>query len=526
MTTEIRAPRGDQISCRGWQQEAALRMLMNSVDVASQREDSLSRAENLGTGWDPDHFEALITALRNLTHDETLLVQDGAPSGVIRTHPLAPRLLIVNVNRTRLAYFANRPRPETGGKSEENLNRLGLIAHGETAVGSWMNTGGQELLAGAYATFAAVGQRRFSDDLAGKLVVSGGFGRMGWVQPLAAVLNGAAFLGVEVEAERIKACIRAGGCDYCVNDLDEALRILKIAVRQKQAISVGLAGNCATIIPELVRRGVVPDLLTDQTSAHDPLNGYVPAGMGAEDAARLRLRAPEEYLRRSYESIGRHAAGMIALQKLGSVVFEYSNNLRAAAFEHGGVPDAYEFPDFVSAYVQPLISQEQAPFRCVALSGNQADIRRVDHAALELSPSNNVLRRWIHGAHKHIKFHGLPARVGWLTSGEQAQLGGRVNEMVAKGELKAPVVLGRDDWGCGAAAMPGRKTENVDHGTDEISARLDVAVSAASGAAWVSMSGVGDSGVSGVAVVADGTPHAAASIERLFAPRFAEAQGA
>lgn len=507
------------MSCRGWQQEAALRMLMNSLDpeVAGHPQDLVNWGKNEETGWSQDQYEALVRALRDLNHDETLLAQPSIAPRVFRTRPGAPRVLIVNGGLAILArsdHLANWSRDEKSGQSTIELHRLGLITHGQIAAECWMNTGGQELLAGSYTTFAAAGRKHFSGDLAGKLIVSGGLGRMGSAQPLAATLNGAAFLGIEVDAERIKHCIRAGYCDYCVNDLDEALRILKIAVRQEQAISVGLVGNCATIIPELARRGVVPDLLTDQTSAQDPLNGYIPVGMSVEEAARLRSHAPEEYLQRAYESIGRHAAGMIALQKLGSVVFEYANNIGAAAFEHGGVKDAGDFPGLVSAYLDPLISQGYAPLRCVALSGDPVDIRRVDGLALEMFTDNAVLRRWIQGVRKHIKFQGLPARVCWMTAGEQARLGVRVNELATKGTLKAPVVLGRDHLDYPRF----RESRSVNIGREEVPD--EALLSAVSGAAWVSMNSTAES--TGLAILADGAPETAARIDRLFIHQLAE----
>ncbi|MGH9396461.1 MAG: urocanate hydratase [Terriglobia bacterium] len=526
MTTEIRAPRGSQISCKGWQQEAALRMLMNSLDeeVAGRPLDLLNGDAGAVRNWECYH--AIVRALRVMNDDETLLVNHGKSAGTFRTHPLAPRVLIASANFSSSVILGNREihevSYETGRENGQDPERIGLIAHGQMAAGSWMNTGTQEILLGSYTTFAAAALKHFHGDLSGKLVVSGGCGRMGGAQPLAATLNGGAFLGIEVDVERIKKCIRAGACDYCVNDLDEALRILKIAVRQKQAISVGLVGNCADVIPELARRGVVPDLLTDQTSAHDPLNGYVPSGVSPEEAMRLRSSAPEEYLRRSYESIGRHAAGMIGLQKLGSVVFEYGNNIRAAAFEHGGVKDAYAFPGFVPAYLCPFVCEGRGPARWVALSGDPADIYRADGLALQMFPEDAILSRWIQLARKHVKFQGLPARACWLSAGEQARLGDRMNGMVAKGELKAPIVLGRDHLDCGPVAPRSGEAESTKDGTCEtvdhlvLSPFLSALLGAASGASWVSIHSADDFSGSACAAVADGTPEAAARIERVF----------
>src|SRR2546426_4043444 len=358
----IQAPRGKERSCKGWHQEAAMRMLMNNLDP-DVAEDPDRLVVYGGTGraarsWEA--FDAIVRSLRELGNDESLLIQSGKPVGKFRTHDEAPRVLIANSNLVG----------QWNNYAEFNrLERLGLIMYGQMTAGSWIYIGSQGILQGTYETFAAAGRKHFGADLSGKLVVSGGLGGMGGAQPLAAPLNGAAFLGVEVDGEKIKRRIRTGYCDICVNDLDEAVRILKNSIRQKQAVSVGLVGNCAEMIPELARRGIVPDLLTDQTSAHDPLNGYVPAGLTLEAAAELRRKHPEDYLKRSYESIARHVAAMLELQKLGAATFDYGNNIRTMAFEHGGVKDAYSFPGFVPAYIRPLFCEGRGPFRWVALSG-------------------------------------------------------------------------------------------------------------------------------------------------------------
>src|SRR3990172_9537522 len=373
----VRAPRGTARTCKGWGQEAALRMLMNNLDpeVAERPEELIVYG---GTGKAARNwacFEAIVASLRGLENDETLLVQSGKPVGIFRTHEYAPRVLIANANL--VGHWSN-------WAQFGELERAGLMMYGQMTAGSWIYIGTQGVLQGTYETFAAAAQKHFSGDLAGKLVVSGGMGGMGGAQPLAATMNGAAFLGVEVDAEKIKRRIRNGYCDICVNDLDEALRILKNAVRQKQAVSVGLVGNCAEIIPELARRGVVPDLLTDQTSAHDPLNGYIPAGLRLEEAGELRRANPDDYLKRSYESIAQHVTAILALQKLGAATFDYGNNIRTMAFEHGGVKDAYNFPGFIPAYLRPLFSEGRGPFLWVALSGEPADIYRTDELALDL----------------------------------------------------------------------------------------------------------------------------------------------
>jgi urocanate hydratase len=512
----VRAPRGTALSCKGWQQEAALRMLMNNLD-----EEVAERPQELiiygGTGKAARNwacYQAIVEALRGLENDETLLVQSGKPVGVFRTHEAAPRVLIANANL--VGHWA------TWEKFRE-LERLGLIMYGQMTAGSWIYIGTQGILQGTFETFAAAAEKHFSSDLAGKLVVTGGMGGMGGAQPLAATLNGAAFLGIEVDAERIKRRIRTGYCDICVNSLDEAIRILKNAVRQKQAVSVGLVGNCADIIPELARRGIVPDLLTDQTSAHDPLNGYIPSGLRLEEAAELRRKGPQDYLKRSYESIARHVTGMLELQKLGAATFDYGNNIRTMAFEHGGVRDAYDFPGFVPAYIRPLFCQGRGPFRWVALSGEPADIYRTDDLVLELFPDNAILSRWIRLARKRVKFQGLPARICWLGYGERALFGERMNDLVARGELQAPIVIGRDHLDCGSVASPFRETEGMKDGSDAIAdwPVLNALLNTASGASWVSFHdgggvGIGYSLHAGLVIVADGTREMAKRLARVL----------
>ncbi len=511
----IRAPRGTRLICKGWQQEGALRMLMNNLD-----EEVAERSQELivygGTGkaarnW--ECYEAIVEALKSLENDETLLVQSGKPVGVFQTHESAPRVLIANANL--VGHWSS-------WEKFRELERLGLIMYGQMTAGSWIYIGTQGILQGTYETFAAAGQNHFGD-LAGRLVVSGGLGGMGGAQPLAATLNGAAFLGIEVDGEKIKRRIRTGYCDICVNDLDEALRILKNAVRQKQPVSVGLIGNCAEIIPELARRGIVPDLLTDQTSAHDPLNGYIPGGYSPEEAAKLRQENPQDYLKRSYESIAQHVAGMLELQKLGAATFDYGNNIRTVAFEHGGVKDAYKIPGFVPAYIRPLFCEGRGPFRWVALSGEAADIYRTDDLVLELFPDNAILNRWIRLARKHVRFQGLPARICWLGYGERALFGERLNDLVAKGELKAPIVIGRDHLDCGSVASPFRETESMKDGSDAIAdwPLLNALLNTASGASWVSVHNGGGVGIgyslhAGQVTVADGTGEMARRIRRVL----------
>jgi urocanate hydratase len=511
----IRAPRGTAISCKGWQQEAALRMLMNNLDpdVAEKPQDLIVYG---GTGkaarnW--ECFHAIVKSLRELADDETLLVQSGKPVGIFQTHPYAPRVLIANSNL--VGHWSNW---EHFGE----LERAGLMMYGQMTAGSWIYIGTQGILQGTYETFAAAARKHFGGSLAGKLVVTGGMGGMGGAQPLAATMNGGAFLGVDVDPERIKRRLKTGYCDVMVNDLDEALRILKNAVRKKEAASVGLVGNCADVIPELARRGVVPDLLTDQTSAHDPLNGYVPNGMTLEQALELRGKNPGDYQRRSMDAIAAHVRGMLDLQKLGAVTFDYGNNIRTFAFQNG-VKDAYDFPGFVPAYIRPLFCEGRGPFRWAALSGEPSDIHRTDELVLQMFPHDEILSRWIRLAQKRVKFQGLPARICWLGYGERDKFGLALNDLVARGELKAPIVIGRDHLDCGSVASPFRETEKMRDGSDAVAdwALLNALLNTASGASWVSIHngggvGIGYSQHSGQVTVADGTKEMAARIERVL----------
>ena len=511
----VRAARGASISCKSWQQEAALRMLMNNLDP-----DVAERPEELivygGTGKAARNwacFHAIVESLRRLENDETLLVQSGKPVGIFRTHPYAPRVLIANSNL--VGHWSN-------WKHFGELERAGLMMYGQMTAGSWIYIGTQGILQGTYETFAAAARKHFGGDLAGKLVVSGGMGGMGGAQPLAVTMNGGAFLGIDVDAERIKRRVKTGYCQVMVNDLDEALRILKNAVRKREPASVGLVGNCADLIPALAKRGVVPDLLTDQTSAHDPVGGYVPRGVTLEQAAELRRRDPEEYRNRAMESIASHVRGMLDLQKLGAVTFDYGNNIRTFAYE-AGVQDAYDFPGFVAAYIRPLFCEGRGPFRWVALSGEPSDIFRTDELVLQLFPHDEILSRWIHLAQKRVRFQGLPARICWLGYGERDKFGLAINDLVARGELKAPIVIGRDHLDCGSVASPYRETEKMLDGSDAVAdwALLNALLNTASGASWVSIHngggvGIGYSQHAGQVTVADGTPEMAARIERVL----------
>jgi urocanate hydratase len=511
----IRAPRGTALSCKGWQQEGALRMLMNNLDpeVAEKPEDLIVYGGRGKAARNWQCFHKIVDCLRKLENDETLLVQSGKPVGIFRTHSYAPRVLIANSN---LVGHWN------DWSHFDELDRAGLMMYGQMTAGSWIYIGSQGILQGTYETFAAAGRKHFGGDLAGKLIASGGMGGMGGAQPLAATLNGAAFLGIDADPERIKRRVKTGYCDVMVTDLDEALRILKNAVRKREAASVGLVGNCADVIPALARRGVVPDLLTDQTSAHDPVGGYIPQGLNVAQAAELRASNPAEYRKRSLESMARHVEGMLALQKLGAVTFDYGNNIRTFAFEQG-VKNAYDFPGFVPAYIRPLFCEGRGPFRWVALSGEPSDIHRIDQLVLEMFPNDGILSRWIKLAQKRVRFQGLPARICWLGYGERAKFGLAINDLVANGELKAPMVIGRDHLDCGSVASPYRETEKMLDGSDAIAdwPLLNALLNTASGASWVSIHngggvGIGYSQHAGQVIVADGTKEMATRIERVL----------
>ncbi|MEE9235145.1 MAG: urocanate hydratase [Candidatus Acidoferrales bacterium] len=511
----VKAPRGTQLSCRGWHQEAAMRMLMNNLDpeVAERPQELVIYGGSGKAARDWPCFHALVRSLRELADDETLLVQSGKPVGIFRTHPWAPRVLIANANL--VGHWSN-------WEHFRGLERAGLMMYGQMTAGSWIYIGTQGILQGTFETFAAAGERHFAGDLRGKLIASGGLGGMGGAQPLAATMNGACFLGVEADPERIKRRLKTGYCDIMVNDLDEALRILKENLRKREPVSVGLVGNCAQVIPALAERGVVPDLLTDQTSAHDPLNGYIPAGLSVEQAAELRQKNPDDYLKRSMDSIAQHVEGMLRLQRLGAVTFDYGNNIRTMAYQHG-VAEAYAFPGFVQAYIRPMFCEGRGPFRWVALSGEPADIHRTDKLVLELFPKDPVLARWIPLAQKRVKFQGLPARICWLGYGERAEFGRRLNDLVRQGELQAPIVIGRDHLDTGSVASPFRETEKMKDGSDAVAdwPLLNALLNAVSGASWVSIHngggvGIGYSQHAGQVIVADGTEEMDARLERVL----------
>jgi urocanate hydratase len=511
----IIAPRGALLNCKGWHQEAALRCLMNNLDpsVAERPEDLVVYGGKGKAARNWAAFDAIVRELKQLENDETLLVQSGKPVAVFRTHDYAPRVLIANSNL--VGAWAN-------WEQFHELERKGLMMYGQMTAGSWIYIGTQGIVQGTFETFAAMADKHFGGDLTGKLVVSGGMGGMGGAQPLAATLNGAVFLGIDVDIQRIERRVQTGYCDRLALSLDEALDICEDAREQKRAVSVGLVGNCAEVLPELVRRGVVVDAVTDQTSAHDPLNGYVPAGMSLEEADELRERDAQGYIARSVESMARHVDAMLELQKGGAVAFDYGNNIRKFAFD-AGCTDAFNIPGFVPEYIRPLFCEGKGPFRWVALSGDAEDIRKTDDLALEMFPEDATLNRWLRLARERVHFQGLPARICWLGYGERAQMGEAINDLVKRGDLKAPIAIGRDHLDTGSVASPFRETEAMKDGSDAIAdwPILNALLNTASGASWVSFHhgggvGIGYSLHAGQVSVADGTDEAAKRLDRVL----------
>jgi len=511
----VQAPRGTTISCKGWQQEAALRMLMNNLDaeVAERPEDLVVYG---GTGraarsWDA--FDAIVRSLRSLENDETLLVQSGKPVAIFRTHASAPRVLIANSNLVgRWATWDHF----------RELERAGLMMYGQMTAGSWIYIGTQGILQGTFETFGAVAQRHFGGTLAGRTVLTAGLGGMGGAQPLSATMHDAAFLGIDVDRSRIEKRVATGYCDRLTTDLDEALRWLLEARDAKRPLSIGLLGNAAELLPELVRRGFTPDVLTDQTSAHDTLNGYVPAGMSLETAAELRQRDPGTYIAESTASIAEHVRAMLTMQERGAVAFDYGNNIRTVAAD-AGVAEAFRIPGFIPEYIRPLFCEGKGPFRWVALSGDVKDIARTDELVLELFPEDQQLARWISLARERVHFQGLPARICWLGQGERARFGIALNDLVARGELSAPIVIGRDHLDTGSVASPFRETERMRDGSDAVAdwPILNALLNVASGASWVSFHhgggvGIGNSLHAGQVIVADGTPEMRVRLERVL----------
>jgi urocanate hydratase len=500
----VTAPRGRALTCKGWQQEAALRMLMNNLDpaVAERPQDLVVYGGRGKAARNWASFDAIVKSLRSLGDDETLLVQSGKPVAVVRTHEQAPRVLIANSNL--VGKWAT-------WEHFDELDKKGLMMYGQMTAGSWIYIGTQGILQGTYETFAAAARRHFGGTLSGRLVVSAGLGGMGGAQPLAATMNGAAFLGIEVDPSRLRFRLKTRYVDVIEEDLDKALARVLRAKERGEALSVGLLGNAAEIIPELAKRRVPIDVLTDQTSAHDPLYGYIPKGLTLTQAAALRKKDPKAYVRRAVDSMGLHVEGMLKLQKQGAVTFDYGNNIRARAVE-AGVKNAFDIKGFVPEYIRPLFCEGKGPFRWVALSGNPQDIRVTDSEVLAAFPKNESLRRWIDLAGRRVAFQGLPARICWLGYGERAEMGRRFNWLVRKGKVGAPIVIGRDHLDCGSVASPNRETEAMRDGSDAVAdwPILNALVNTASGASWVSFHhgggvGMGYSLHAGQVTVADGT---------------------
>jgi urocanate hydratase len=511
----IRAPRGTQLRTKGWQQEAALRMLMNNLDpeVAEAPEELVVYGGTGKAARDWPSFYAIVRALESLENDETLLVQSGKPVGILRTHVMAPRVLIANSNLVG---------KWSSWEVFRELEQKGLMMYGQMTAGSWIYIGSQGIVQGTYETFAAAGQRHFGGSLEGKLIVSAGMGGMGGAQPLAATMTGARFLGIDVDRKRIEKRVESGYCDCIAATIDEALQLLDQAKREGAARSVGLVGNAADVLPELLRRNVIPEIVTDQTSAHDPLNGYVPNGMSLDAALLLRQQNSAQYVACSMATMGRHVEAMLELKRRGSVVFDYGNNLRTNA-KLVGVEDAFEIPGFVPEYIRPLFCEGKGPFRWVALSGDPEDIRKTDRLVLSLFPEDEGLKRWIKLAGERIHFQGLPARICWLGYGQRAKLGLAINELVRSGEISAPIVIGRDHLDTGSVASPYRETEGMLDGSDAVAdwPLLNALVNTAAGASWISIHngggvGIGYSQHAGMVVVADGTSEAALRLERVL----------
>ena len=514
-TRTIRAPRGSALTCKGWSQEAALRMLMNNLDpdVAERPDDLVVYGGSGKAARNWAAFDAIVAALRELDHDETLLVQSGKPVGVFQTHAGAPRVLIAN--SILVPAWAT-------WDTFRDLEHRGLTMYGQMTAGSWIYIGTQGILQGTYETFAAAARRHFNGSLAGRLVVTAGLGGMGGAHPLAATMNGATALILEIDPQRIRRRLETRYLDEATTSLDDALARVNEWRTDRVARSVGLEANASEILPELVRRGIVPDVLTDQTSAHDALNGYIPGGMSLTDAALLRERDPNQYIDRSMQSMARHVEAMLALQARGAVTFDYGNNIRAQA-QRAGIENAFDIRGFVPEYVRPLFCEGKGPFRWAALSGDPDDIAVTDEAALEMFADNEALCRWIRLARERVAFQGLPARICWLGYGERARFGLRINELVREGRLKAPMVIGRDHLDTGSVASPNRETEGMRDGSDAIAdwPVLNALLNASAGATWVSVHhgggvGIGYSLHAGMVIVADGTRDADERLRRVL----------
>ncbi len=513
--TEIRAPRGTELSAKGWQQEAVLRMLMNNLDpeVAEHPEELIvyGGIGKAARNWDSYH--KIVECLQSLEADETLLIQSGKPVGIFRTHSMAPRVLISN--SVIVPAYAN-------WDTFHELDKKGLMMYGQMTAGSWIYIGSQGILQGTFETFAEAARQHWGGSLKGTITLTAGLGGMGGAQPLAVTMNEGVVIGIDTDPSRIQRRIETRYCDVMVYNLDEALKLAEEAKNEGKPLSIGLVGNAAEVYPEFVKRGIVPDFVTDQTSAHDPLNGYIPVGYSMEAAAKLRKADPARYVALSRKSMAIHVQAMLDLQKMGSIVFDYGNNIRQVAFDEG-VENAFDFPGFVPAYIRPLFCEGKGPFRWAALSGDPEDIYRTDELVKELFPENERLHRWINMAQEKVAFQGLPARICWLGYGERVKMGLAMNELVRKGELKAPIVIGRDHLDTGSVASPNRETEAMKDGSDVVGdwAILNALVNTASGASWVSVHhgggvGMGYSLHAGMVVIADGTDEAVERLSRVL----------
>jgi len=512
----IQSPYGSQLTCKNWQIEAAYRMIQNNLDPAvAEHPEKLIVYGGFGKAarnW--DSLDAILDSLKHMNPDETLLVQSGKPVGIVPTHEQAPRVIIANSNL--VGKWAN-------WDEFRRLDELGLMMYGQMTAGSWIYIGTQGIVQGTYETFAECARQHFGGDLFGTFVLTAGLGGMGGAQPLAATFNGAVALCIEIDESRIDKRIKDGYCDIKLSSLTEALTLVEDCKKNRTALSIGLIGNAAEILPEMLKRGIIPDIVTDQTSAHDPLHGYYPAGLSKKEADILRIENPEEYLKKSYHSIGEHVKAMVAFQKAGSIVFDYGNNIRGIAKDNAGVQNAFDFPGFVPAYVRQLFCDGNGPFRWVALSGDPKDIAVTDDAIMGLFPNNDGLHRWIKNAQSRIGYQGLPARICWLSYGERAKAGQLFNDLVASGKVSAPIVIGRDHLDCGSVASPFRETESMLDGSDAIAdwVYLNFALNTLGGATWVSLHhgggvGMGLSLHSGMVVVADGTKDAEKRLNRVL----------
>ena len=511
----VKAPNGNQISCKGWLQEAALRMLMNNLDpeVAEIPNELIVYGGRGKAARNQECYEAIVKTLRELENNETLLVQSGKPVGVFKTHDDAPRVIIANSNL--VGNWAN-------WDHFDELEKKGLMMFGQMTAGSWIYIGSQGILQGTFETFAEAARQHFGGTLEGQLVVTGGLGGMGGAQPLAATMNGAAFLAAEIDPSRIQKRLDTRYCDQILEDIDEAIDLALEWKKNKIAKSIGVVANIGDLLERLVQRDVIPDLLTDQTSAHDPLIGYIPRGLSIDEAENLRNSNKKEYLKRSYDSMAEHVRLMLQLKDKGAITFDYGNNLRAMAKENG-VENAFDFPGFVPAYVRPLFCEGKGPFRWAALSGDPNDIYETDKVILDLFPEDKALHRWINMAQKRVDFQGLPARICWLGYGERERAGLAFNELVRNGKVKAPIVIGRDHLDAGSVASPNRETESMKDGTDAVAdwPILNALLNTAAGATWVSFHhgggvGMGYSLHAGMVIVADGTKEADKRLQRVL----------